>query len=48
MIPGNYTTFSCTHCHEHSRREMGDEHSDVNGYVWESNACYQCHPDGKD
>jgi hypothetical protein len=26
---------------------MDDEHNDVNGYIYESNACYECHPDGQ-
>jgi hypothetical protein len=42
-----YTNFSCTHCHDHAREEMDDEHDDVSGYLWESRACYQCHPDGR-
>lgn len=48
LVPRNFSIFSCTHCHEHSRSEMADDHSEVNGYVWDSMACYQCHPDGKD
>ncbi len=26
---------------------MNDEHREVSGYRWESQACYQCHPDGR-
>lgn len=48
LPPSNFSTFSCTHCHDHSRSEMDDEHDDVNGYVWQSNACYTCHPDGRE
>ncbi|MCC7015265.1 MAG: hypothetical protein IT454_22085 [Planctomycetes bacterium] len=44
----NYTTFSCTHCHEHRQSQMNSEHQGVNGYQWVSAACYQCHPDGDD
>ncbi len=40
--------FSCTHCHEHRQSEADDEHDDVNGYTWDSAACYNCHPDGRD
>jgi hypothetical protein len=25
---------------------MNDEHGDVNGYSWNSDACYECHPRG--
>ena len=42
----NYIEFSCIDCHEHSRNEMDEEHSDVGGYVYNSQACYACHPTG--
>ncbi len=41
-------TFSCTHCHEHRQSEADDEHDDVSGYRWESEACLSCHPRGDD
>jgi hypothetical protein len=43
---GDFGRFSCIHCHEHARPEMDDEHEDVPDYVWESQACLACHPDG--
>ena len=46
--PGNFQVFSCITCHEHRQSEMDDEHEDVNGYVYESQACFNCHPDGED
>ena len=48
LNPGDFTSFSCTHCHDHSEREMDDEHDDVSGYVWVSSACLSCHPDGRE
>jgi hypothetical protein len=42
--PGNYEIFTCLTCH--SQPEMDDEHSDVSGYQYNSNACLACHPDG--
>jgi hypothetical protein len=27
---------------------MDDEHEGVSGYVWQSIACYQCHPNGQE
>jgi len=48
LVPNNFSTFSCTHCHKHNQQEMDDEHEDENGYVWESNACLSCHPNGKE
>ncbi|MEW6072945.1 MAG: hypothetical protein AB1726_10200 [Planctomycetota bacterium] len=47
LDPGNFATFSCTHCHEHRQSEADSEHQDVENYVWESSACYNCHPDGR-
>jgi hypothetical protein len=31
-----------------TKTDMDDEHEDVGGYVYESNACFSCHPDGED
>ncbi len=41
----NYSIFSCITCHNSS--ETNNDHSEVSGYVYESNACFECHPDGK-
>ncbi len=46
--PANFEVFSCLTCHEHNREEMDDKHEDVGDYVYESNACLQCHPDGEE
>jgi len=43
-----FSTFSCTHCHEHRQSEADKEHQGVRGYVWSSRACFSCHPDGSD
>jgi len=43
----NYDVFSCTHCHTHRQSAMASQHSGVGGYVWESNHCYDCHPNGR-
>ncbi|MDX1440299.1 MAG: hypothetical protein R3284_10405, partial [Rubricoccaceae bacterium] len=47
IVPGDFSVFSCLTCHEHNQVEMDDRHEDVPGYVYESTACYSCHPDGK-
>lgn len=48
LDPSNYTLFSCIDCHEHNNEaDMADEHNDVGGYRFESNACYNCHPNGQ-
>ncbi|MCC6406370.1 MAG: hypothetical protein IT453_04325 [Planctomycetes bacterium] len=48
LAPPNYIQFSCTHCHEHKKSSMDNEHQGVNNYTWTSNGCYACHPDGKE
>ena len=46
---GNFSTFSCIDCHEHDDPgDLADEHEDVGGYIYESNACFACHPNGED
>ncbi|HEX8384714.1 MAG TPA: cytochrome c3 family protein, partial [Rubricoccaceae bacterium] len=45
--PGQPQVFTCLTCHEHSRDEMDDEHEDEDDYVYNSQACYNCHPDGR-
>ncbi len=46
--PNNYSLFSCIDCHEHNRTDMDQDHLGVNGYVYNSLNCYDCHPDGND
>ena len=48
LVPNNFSSFSCTHCHAHRQSAMNSEHSGVNGYSWSSPACLNCHPDGRD
>ena len=43
----NYADFTCINCHEHNQSKMNSEHNGVNGYVYQSQACYHCHPNGK-
>lgn len=43
----NYKVFSCITCHEHNKTEMDDKHKGRTGYVYESSACYRCHPRGE-
>jgi len=45
--PQNYSVFSCTDCHEHNESAMNRKHDEVRNYIWESNACYSCHPTGR-
>lgn len=45
----DFTLFSCIDCHEHNNQnDVDDDHDGVSGYIYESNACYSCHPTGED
>ncbi|NPV11704.1 MAG: hypothetical protein HPY57_07945 [Ignavibacteria bacterium] len=44
--PSNFAVFSCITCHEHNKTTMDQKHRNVNGYVYNSQACYNCHPNG--
>ncbi|HED09646.1 MAG TPA: hypothetical protein ENJ10_03075 [Caldithrix abyssi] len=44
--PGNYQAFTCFTCHEHNKASTDGEHDEVSGYIYESNACLSCHPQG--
>ncbi|MBI9035604.1 MAG: hypothetical protein JEZ03_14165 [Bacteroidales bacterium] len=44
--PADYSIFTCIDCHEHNQGEMNSEHNDVQGYIYNSIACLDCHPTG--
>ena len=46
-VPGSFRQFTCISCHEHSQREMNNEHARVRGYAYQSSSCYSCHPNGR-
>ncbi len=43
--PSNFASFTCTDCHTKSTTD--GHHTDVRNYVYESSACYSCHPRGR-
>lgn len=43
--PGNFAVFSCFLCH--SQADTDDRHTEVSGYSYDSQRCYECHPDGR-
>lgn len=46
--PSDINDFSCFGCHPHSDpMETGNDHSGVGGYMYDSQACYSCHRDGR-
>lgn len=42
----NYGTFECIDCHTHNKSTTDGRHEGRRGYVYESSACYRCHPSG--
>jgi len=45
---GSTQQFTCIVCHDHNQTKMDDKHDEVSGYAYQSSACLQCHPSGKD
>lgn len=43
-LTSNYNEFFCSNCHIKSKTD--NKHSDVNGYIYNNQACYSCHPTG--
>jgi hypothetical protein len=43
----NYSTFECIDCHHHNKAAVDGTHSGRRGYVYQSSACYRCHPHGE-
>ncbi|MEW6749847.1 MAG: hypothetical protein AB1505_02590 [Candidatus Latescibacterota bacterium] len=50
LAPTDYGQFTCTDCHagEHQKAEMDAKHREVARYRYESGACYECHPRGRE
>ena len=50
LVPADYAIFTCTDCHdnEHTRTRTDGRHRGVRNYIYESAACYQCHPAGRE
>ncbi len=47
-LTSNFREFSCLSCHQHNKTRMDNQHQDVTGYVYDSLACYSCHPQGRE
>jgi DnaJ-class molecular chaperone len=43
--PTDYSVFTCTTCH--TPNNTNNDHDEVPGYQYQSNACYSCHPRGR-
>jgi hypothetical protein len=44
--PNDYSMFACINCHTHDQASTDAQHRRVGGYVYNSTACYTCHPHG--
>ena len=44
--PANYIQYTCIDCHDHNQSSMDNKHGDVQGYAYNSPACFACHPTG--
>jgi hypothetical protein len=45
----DFGNFSCIDCHEHNQASMDRQHQgEAAGYQWNSQACYRCHPNGRE
>jgi len=46
---GNLSSFTCLQCHAHDNEsKVAEDHEGISGYVYESQACFSCHPRGDD
>jgi hypothetical protein len=45
VSPGDFTTFTCLQCH--LKPKTDSDHQGENGYSYDSQACYRCHPRGR-
>ncbi len=46
--PSDGSVFTCIDCHAHREGEMRDEHDEVGRFEYESQACLDCHPRGRE
>ncbi|MCX6266430.1 MAG: hypothetical protein NTW16_03620 [Bacteroidetes bacterium] len=44
--PASYSQYTCIDCHDHNSTDMNDQHREVQGYAYNSPACFACHPRG--
>jgi len=45
--PTNYIDFNCLLCHKHSNEaDVTNQHQGRSGFIYDSQACYACHPRG--
>ena len=45
--PASYAQFTCLSCHTHNQTETDGHHRSISGYRYDSQACYNCHRNGR-
>ncbi len=46
-VAADYKQFTCFSCHAHDQTTTDSHHTGVPNYVYQSSACYTCHPRGQ-
>jgi hypothetical protein len=45
---GSFTDYTCVSCHDHSEALANMRHTYITGFVFQSSACFSCHPTGNE
>ena len=45
---GSFTDYTCVSCHDHSEALADQRHVYITGFVFQSSACFSCHPTGNE
>jgi Zn finger protein HypA/HybF involved in hydrogenase expression len=45
---GSFTDYTCVSCHDHSADVAAGRHTYITGFVFQSSACFSCHPTGNE
>jgi hypothetical protein len=43
-----FTSYTCISCHDHSEALAETRHTYITGFVYQSSACFSCHPTGNE
>jgi len=43
-----FTSYTCISCHDHSADLAATRHAYITGFVYQSSACFSCHPTGNE
>lgn len=45
---GSFADYTCVSCHAHEQDVAIGRHTFITGFVWQSSACFSCHPTGNE